>query len=178
MVTVDSPWEHFIFDDFLTDREVAWLEELLYFFPICTENKKRVRVGFGKEFVKYAEHEQNNYFEEHRKMLSNLVKTKLLAYPEFESLKTKKVHVEYQSLGKDFAWKVHTDVPTKIFSLVLYLTREDSCGTRLYDSNQEFVYEVPWKFNRATGFWNAENHWHDFYSTADERKTLNFIFHD
>lgn len=178
MVRIETaPWEHFVFDDFFSSEDLNKLRELTEFFPVCTDQGERLRVRFGDKW-KYGEEEiQETDLEHQRKVLSDMVKRKISKIPELEELMTKYVQVEYQSLGKDFAWKVHTDTSAKLFSLVLYWKpKENSCGTRLYDSDKNFVKEVDWKFNRAVGFWNRSHHHHDFYSDVDERITFNFIF--
>ena len=172
-----DPWEHFVFDDFFTSEDLIRLKELTEFFPVCTDEEKRLRVRFGNKWSYGEEETQESDLEHQRKILSNMVKKKISEIPELKELMSRYVQVEYQSLGKNFTWKVHTDTPGKAFSLVLYWKpKEKSCGTRLYDSDKNFVKEVDWKFNRAVGFWNQPHHQHDFYSDVDERITFNFIF--
>lgn len=173
-----DPWEHFIFEDFLNESQLSILEEISDFYPVCTEENERVRIHFGELFSYSKETVQttNNNFL--RKPLSGMVKENLSQFPEFNSLLPLYVQIEYQSLGKGFTWKIHTDAISKMFSLVLYWKPEEdiSCGTRLYDNDKNFVKEVTWKFNRAIGFWNRPDHWHDFYSNVNERITFNFVF--
>tara|TARA_B110000305_G_scaffold242066_1_gene319512 strand:- start:4569 stop:5123 length:555 start_codon:yes stop_codon:yes gene_type:complete len=176
-----APWKHFVFDDFLNENEREWLDELLFFFPVCTEENERIRVAMGNAFgYQQAGYTHPTNFSYHRKVLSDFIKGKLLKYKEFKRLQTMPVHVEYSSLAKGFEWQVHTDTPSKMFSLVLYLDPKDSmsCGTRLYTQEKVFHHEVEWKYNRAVAFFNHPDHHHDFYSNVDRRITLNFIFHE
>jgi len=172
------PWEHYIFEDFLNQDQIDMLDEISEWYPVCTEEKKRIRIHFGSLFSYSKEIVQSSDNLWMRKILSKLVKDNIYQFSVFKDLIPLYVQTEYQSLGKNFNWKVHTDAYSKHFSLVLYWKPRQwvSCGTRLYDENKKFVKEIPWKFNRAVGFWNKDTYFHDFYSNVDERITFNFVF--
>ena len=176
------PWTHYEFKDLFDAQERTIIEEILYFFPVCTKKQDRVRVGFGENYYYDGQQELvlRNYFPWIRKLLSDMLKFKieqsLNEFPELSCLMDKQIFVEYQSLGPYFEWKIHEDNEDKFFSLVYYHNPKKSRGTRLYDKDKNFVKEVEWKQNFGMGFFNEPHHFHDFYTKSEPRFTLNFIF--
>ena len=60
--------------------------------------------------------------------------------------------------GKDYSFKIHSDVKCKILSVVVYLMPERNSGTLLYNSKIDDIHgtdemEVEWKQNRYTIFY-------------------------
>lgn len=73
--------------------------------------------------------------------------------------------------GKNSRWHIHTDVPTKLLSGVVYLSPEKNTGTRLYNSKTNSFKgtdrtEVEWKQNRAFLFSRNPNSWHNYKSNG------------
>ena len=66
----------------------------------------------------------------------------------------------------DGAWlEPHTDIPDKLFSMVIYLCtgpEAKNWGTDIYDADQKWVGQASAEFNSAVIFIPGENTWHGF----------------
>jgi len=66
----------------------------------------------------------------------------------------------------DGAWlEPHTDIPEKLFSMVIYLCtgpEAESWGTDIYDADQKWVGQASAEFNSAVIFIPGANTWHGF----------------
>lgn len=85
---------------------------------------------------------------------------------------TSNIDVEGSSLrieyiqDTDGAWlEPHTDIPDKLFSMVIYLCTGPEAkdwGTDIYDADQKWVGQASAGFNSAVIFIPGENTWHGF----------------
>ena len=83
--------------------------------------------------------------------------------------------VEYNSVGQDYHYPIHTDAVSKFITLVLYVSPEDGQGTDIYYPDKTFHSEVKWKENSGLLFERKDNTFHSYKSTFSSRKTLNII---
>ena len=67
---------------------------------------------------------------------------------------------------------IHTDAHWKIMSTIYYIT-EKGTGTPLYNTNKEFVKEIPWKKGRGYSFLPHAKSYHNYGNSLNEdRVTL------
>jgi hypothetical protein len=67
--------------------------------------------------------------------------------------------------GKDYKFPIHNDMPSKLLSVVIYLTPENNAGTWLYTSESgENPLQVEWQQNRAVIFSRTDDTWHSYQS--------------
>ncbi len=69
--------------------------------------------------------------------------------------------------GRDYSFRIHPDVKSKILSVVVYLAPEKNSGTLLYNSKIDDTHgtdeiEVKWKRNRALIFSRTDTSWHNY----------------
>lgn len=176
----DIPWPHLITDDALNQEEWAHLQTYLQRIqpgPIAANSDNCIKklVGVEEDPVDLAIHT----------MLFNKVLylyekhyTGLGGKPLDEQLA---VALEFRWIGPGFRYgKIHTDIPLKRMSNVLYVspTVEDpALGTDLYSGPNEsdLVHNVGWKSNRIMSFVaDQQRTWHNFGNASDQlRVTIN-----
>lgn len=83
--------------------------------------------------------------------------------------------IEYSSCGKGFEYPIHNDAPEKLFSMVHYISPDNSEGTKLYNKDRSFHSEAEWKPNNALMFRRTEDTWHSYNSKNFVRQTINII---
>ena len=75
------------------------------------------------------------------------------------------LRIEY-CLDTDGFWlEPHTDIGAKLFTMLIYLSRDpgsDEWGTDIYDSNLKLVTTGPYHRNNGLIFAPSENSWHGF----------------
>jgi hypothetical protein len=93
------------------------------------------------------------------------------------SLKDSLLRIEY-AIDRDKFWlKSHTDLGVKLFTMLIYLSKDagaESWGTDVYKDAETFVKTIPFRTNTAAYFIPADNTWHGFYprEISGIRKTL------
>ncbi len=91
--------------------------------------------------------------------------------------------LEFRYIGVGYRYHtIHTDVPRKRMSNVLYVspqTEDPALGTELYSgpTQDQFVRNVGWKSNRIVSFVaDQQRTWHNFGNASDQpRMTINMI---
>ena len=98
----------------------------------------------------------NKYHNKALSLLKNLnpAKAELYEYSEFGITDT----------GTNYKFPIHNDTPNKLLSGVIFLSPNESHGTKFYE-NKKGIGEnsIEWKVNRAVFFSREENRsWHSF----------------
>jgi hypothetical protein len=85
----------------------------------------------------------------------------------------------YNFIGPNVDGSIHDEGSNKTMAMVIYLTPEETYGTRLYkeEDPSSFVKEVDWKTNRAFVMCSKPGvTWHSFHSDHQPRLTINFYY--
>jgi hypothetical protein len=73
-----------------------------------------------------------------------------------------------------YEYRIHDEAPHKIASMTTYVYPNKSIGTLLYNEEQEFYKEIPWKQNSSMLFAGQDNvTWHNYKNDKDIRVTIN-----
>lgn len=93
------------------------------------------------------------------------------------SLKNSLLRIEHTTDTEKFWLKPHTDLGVKLFTMLLYLSKDPTSafwGTDIYQDEQTHVKTVPFKSNTAVYFIPADDTWHGFEprSIRGVRQTL------
>lgn len=156
----DTPWKHWIIDDFLDENLFYLIKETLTDFPKAEENN---RIHF--------------FFDDHGcKTIHEKLRDRYLEFTNTlgEDFARKTIKTEYLNVGKGFSYPTHRDAVCKIFTVVLYISDFGS-GTKIFSSETDFYKEVEWKPNRALGFYRSDDSWHSYYSNENDRTTINIF---
>jgi hypothetical protein len=89
------------------------------------------------------------------------------------SLKGSLLRMEYAVDTKGFWLKPHTDIGVKLFTMLIYLSKDkgsENWGTDIYESADKHVMAVPFKSNSSLMFIPSNNTWHGF-----EERELNGV---
>jgi hypothetical protein len=81
------------------------------------------------------------------------------------NLKDSLLRIEYTVDTKGFWLKPHTDIGVKLFTMLIYLSKDPHAigwGTDIYESAEKHVRAVPFKSNTALMFIPSHNTWHGF----------------
>lgn len=152
-----APWEHIIQDNFYDKQSFFLMKKEL------NEYLKNARLTSSLTCIEDFSNLPNTLMcvsKDHSYYNSFLHK---FSYTRpYKSLSIR--HQVVICLGK-FAYRVHDESESKILSIVTYVASNKGHGTRLYNSDKEFIKEVDWKENSATIFAGITNKtWHDYYS--------------
>ena len=84
--------------------------------------------------------------------------------------------LESVSTGPNMSWPLHTDIPEKLLSAVIYVKPQISTGTFLFsDSKGNNKKEIKWIPNRAFIFCRNDNTWHNYCGDGKNiRHVLNY----
>lgn len=170
----DNPWPHLLVDSALDPTEWDQLQSYLRLIQPGvilpnTDNCIKKLVGSEVDPADIAVH----------KLLSDKVfqlyeshYTALGGTPLNEPLT---VALEFRYIGAGFRYgKIHTDIPLKRMSNVLYVmpgTEDPTLGTDLYSgpTADTLVRNVGWKPNRILSFvGDQQRTWHDFGNASDQ----------
>ena len=159
LTEVNEPWKHYIVEDFLEDDDFRKLQTFLDTLPVGQPNDRiNLFITDNPEVSVLKEK-----FED------------LLSDINFVSKRPYRIEVEYNSVGQDYHYPIHTDAVSKFITLVLYVSPEDGQGTDIYYPDKTFHSEVKWKENSGLLFERKDNTLHSYKSTFSSRKTLNII---
>ena len=176
-------WPHVIMDDFLDPEDFAVLS-----------SHPKDHVAAGKVLSIF----NNQVFADGRVVAENLSKELLVRihsrchpkmYKLLQELAPNKVHLyEYSDYelvitGSKCPFPVHDDIPSKLLSIVVYLSPEHNTGALLYDNREgRNPHEVPWKQNRALIFSRREQvTWHAYKGDGKNNRlalVYNLMTHD
>ncbi len=168
------PWQYYVIDDFLEPQHFELIQSLSSRWQKPRTQEEKFNL-FLSDFKFYEE--TFSFKEEAEAVEDILMKAMYELKIEFKLDGTfRDFHIEYVNCGNNFYYPVHKDALVKIFSNVLYVSPEGD-GTRLYESKKgEVVKSVDWKPNRLVSFKPADNTWHDYYSSKENRITFNLCF--
>jgi hypothetical protein len=168
LTEVNEPWKHYIIDDFLPEQEFDELKNIVSYRPTASDTDR-----------------YNVFWDTNADNLPECLKTCLKQIKELlietgicESEKDYEdvgFHLEYNSVGKDYNFGVHTDQPRKFASGVLYVNPEECDGTAIHNRDKSFNYQVEWKPNRMLFFKREDWTWHDYKNSFRGRQTINII---
>ena len=159
LIEVNEPWKHYIVENFLEVDDFKELEKWVDSLPNA-EPKDRYNewVTDSSKVVKAKERFEN--------LLSEINFVPRIPY---------RIEVEYNSVGQDYDYPIHTDSPDKFVTLVLYVSPEDNQGTRIHNFDKTFHSEVKWKKNSGLLFEIKDDTFHTYKSKFSSRKTINII---
>lgn len=157
-----EPWEHYLVEDFLRPEDFDELKKWIDSLPNGRPKKRHAEwVTKSPKVVKLKEK-------------FDLLLNDLDIVPK----KPYQIAVEYNSVGQDYHYPIHSDSPTKFITLVLYISPEYGQGTDIYYPDKTFHSEVKWKKNSGLLFVRKDDTFHSYKSTFSNRKTLNIICFD
>lgn len=159
LTEVNEPWKHYIVEDFL---EVDDFIKLQIFLDTLPDAQPKDRVGF---FIT-DEPVVSVLKEKFEDLLSDI---------NFVSKMPYRIVVEYNSVGKDYEYPIHSDTSDKFVSLVLYVSPKRGEGTKIYNPDKTFHSDVKWKTNSGLLFEKTDESFHSFRSKFTSRKTINII---
>lgn len=177
-----DPWPHKIIDNVLTEQE---------YLSICNEAKILERLAIheprdpnGLWMFKAKE------FGISDKIIDLImdINIKLLrsynsVLKDFDQAMISKIGYfsipRFNFIGPHVNGTIHDEGESKTMALIIYLSPEESIGTKLYkeENYNSLVKTVDWKINR--GFLMCSNPgitWHSFHADSKPRMTLNFYY--
>jgi hypothetical protein len=159
LTEVNEPWKHYIVEDFLEDDDFRKLQTFLDTLPDGQPNDRINLFITDKPEVSVLK-------EKFEDLLSDI---------NFVSKRPYRIEVEYNSVGKDYEYMIHTDGGAKFVSLVLYVSPRKGEGTKIYNPDKTFHSEVKWKTNSGLLFERTNESFHSYKSKFTSRKTINII---
>jgi len=170
------PWPHIIEDNFLKQTDFRELLDISTTLPTGHDNQvivassiisidgriEKIAEGISEALLKSIHRNCNEKLVEHLKALAPQ-KVELYDYSIISILRT----------GKNYSYRIHDDVAEKLLSVVVYIDPEDNRGTLCYKSpsKKSFVYEVPWKQNRALVFSRlGRRTWHSYCGDKENQR--------
>jgi hypothetical protein len=164
--------EYIIEDDFLEQRHFEFLKNLKF------------EKSTGYALLSHSVDREGNIFLTTNTipndLLTDFVKTytpKLLNYldrlrPELKESYTFS-DIAVVAIRGNRKFPIHTDLPNKSLSVVVYISPEDNTGTILYrDKKGKDKYTVEWKPNRALLFSRTNNSWHSYNSSGNSLRVV------
>ena len=155
MEVFKEPWAHIVIDDFYPEevfkKLVKYSKDKLKENSFGSNGKFRMRFERDPELDDILKDnvlssDYLKYFKQHR-----------------EVDKDSYVYTEVAGIIGPYKYKLHSEAPNKIMSLVVYLGPEINRGTRLFDKDKKFFKELDWKPNRAFIFCGIDDvTWHDY----------------
>lgn len=175
MTMIQDPWPHMIIDDFLPDHA---FEELLDEIEEIKQTPLDFRIPFeggsGEPVDQWINRSliQKTYIDP--VINEAFMREHFPWHREFGQLEI----LHHINVIHPFTeYPVHDEAPRKMLSMILYV--EGDNGTTIYDENQDFVYEVEFKPNRAIVFAPITNvSYHAYSSGPDVRTTANTFLVD
>tara|TARA_B100000035_G_scaffold68160_1_gene55695 strand:- start:1630 stop:2160 length:531 start_codon:yes stop_codon:yes gene_type:complete len=162
-----EPWSHIVIDDYYPTE---------VFDRLLEYSKKKLKDnGFGSDGRFRMRFERDPDLDEILK--DNLISNEFFKYftDHREYNEDCNVYTELSGIIGPYRYKLHSEAPNKLMSLVVYLGPEDNRGTRLFDKDKKFVKEIEWKPNRAMLFCGEDDvTWHDYLCDKGKfRMTIN-----
>lgn len=152
---------HLVADDFFEPRDYEFLCRLLL------DQKPNDTVTIDKSSynlsrrVLCSQHKDSDIRRIFLTYLPPLVSCLAQLAPE-RLPKLSTIDLDLSVTNKDHEYSVHTDIPDKLLSVVIYMHPKEGVGTLLYDTEQRLTDTVPWKQNRALIFSRTEESWHSY----------------
>jgi hypothetical protein len=164
IVESNSPWKHWIIDDFLNSKEVKLLQK------------------FSKKHIK--QHNTKRHYNAidlpspQKEILENAVAKMPRVIRGFDYTSPRKGktyplgHLAINPAG--YSFKPHCDDETKVWTFVTYIGPVESIGTYVMsNSDEEGKIEIPWKPGRCLVFaGNNGETWHSYESGNNWRATI------
>jgi len=160
-----NPWPHHIIEGFLRPKDFNKIIELTDCLPRGKDNDRY------SGFIKPTCESSKTIVEIYSKRVDILVEK----YFTDVNMDDYVILIEYSSCGKGFEYPIHNDAPEKLFSIVHYISPDNSEGTKLYNKDRSFHSEAEWRPNNALMFRRTEDTWHSFSSKNFIRQTINII---
>ena len=181
---LEEPWHSKVVDDFLEEDLFNQLrKECEKVFPsrsIDNFNKPTTRLNELMVSSEFSESLSQSLLELNSLMLNN-IDSILDSFPYSRRFKY------YHSIPSFFFLKegtpdhpIHDESHYKSLSIVLYISPNMSCGTKLYTPSKSFHSQIEWKPNRAFIFCGKSKHtWHTFGGSENsDRITMNLFVQD
>ena len=168
------PWLHYVIDDFLDVKNFELIQSLSSRWQKPSTQEEKFNL-FLSDFKFY---EETFSFKEEAEIVEDILMRAMHELKEEFKLQGtfSDFHIEYVNCGSNFYYHVHKDALVKVFSNVLYVS-PDGDGTRIYtEKTGDVVKSVDWKPNRLLSFKPADNTWHDYYSSKENRISFNLCF--
>ena len=170
----DYPWKYAVIEDFLPqdifDRLVAYCKKIGVDTPVETTYTDGIRdIELYTVISSYCQ----KLFDTTYQTLDTENKITSPPSPRF--------HLQFREPGHDYT--IHTDIVSKLYTIVLYIYPEVSDGTPLYTSGEpEYVKDLEWKPNRAMAFCpiqtKGKETFHAVKNTTDKNRAalvINYI---
>ncbi len=170
----DTPWKHYIIDDFLHEEEFKTIQ----FLTKKWQRPRTQKEKFNLWLVDFKFYKETAPFHDEAMYVYDMLVEAMKNIEEQFDLKNKfkSYHVEYVNCGNDFYYPVHKDAVSKVFTNVFYVS-ENGDGTRLYKEKTGAVEKiVDWRPNRVVSFEPTDHSWHDYLSTQEDRISFNLCF--
>lgn len=162
----DKPYTHYFVENTLDTTLIDSLLEL----PV-TSFDLDYNLGTREEFNstrQYITPELISKYESAKRVSDVFLDPKVISAIEQKgniSLKGSLLRIEY-AVDKDKFWlKPHTDLGVKLFTMLLYLSKDENAedwGTDIYADANTFVSTAPYKSNAALCFFPSDKTWHGF----------------
>ena len=139
-------FKYVIIDNFFDEKLFTTFKN--YKIPITDTVDVENITHIFKNFLSYYDNILNNVFT-----LLNPNKKSLITTSKLESVCT----------GPNMYYPLHTDIPQKLLSVVIYVKPQINTGTFLFSDNKaNNKKEIKWIPNRAFIFSRNENTWHNY----------------
>jgi hypothetical protein len=171
MNIVKHPWEHALVDNFYKEELFKTMKvELLSFY------KKNYYKSNNFRFIREQDTNKwvcnytglNERFPYTTKCVDSLKLSEsdllnFTAYRKYKQLK-QRFDISISTYTKNIPdYEIHDDVSSKVLTAVTYVYPLTSRGTILYNSEKEYVTEVPWRLNTTLIFPPLDNiTWHSY----------------
>ncbi len=173
----NDPWPYVVVENFLSDSHFRTLSQS------CINTFKNNNDVHNHSTTDYG---MDDAVLRHALMYDPVEDYNVAGYLHYFSTrrpyKELKRFVNFCKTAPNFEHPMHVEAPFKIMSCVLYLSPEESGGTRLFrgsNRDEDFSIEMEWKPNTMFIFCGADDvTWHDYYSTDEDRYTFNYFLVD
>jgi len=173
-----SPWKNVIDDNFFKNDPMLYKilmkkkETYDYIVMDTIQGATKFVYTFTEKDLEYSR--LCKCFEEY------LYNDKIRDFLNVEYDKTNYLSFEIVKVEPDYCYPIHIDHERKKCTAVVYLYPQESSGTVLYDSNEEYSRTSKWKQKRVFMFTNnSEETYHSYHNdTKTYRYTLNAFLLD
>lgn len=157
----NEPWPHMVIDSYYPpELFLAMRKEIVAYLgsnPSKFSNARQV-------FFRSTDYDFSTTFPHTFLCVNSVSPYKMLEHFKEHRPYVKMSHYnEINVIVDGHDYPIHDENPRKIFSIVNYITPENSTGTLIYDTDKNFHSEVKWKPNRTLAFAGiTDKTWHSY----------------
>lgn len=164
---VESPWKYYIIENLFCD---SCFSKILEEIKNLKADKTDSGYGGGKE--DYSAFRSPNHIQQYL----NCVDYMYTLYPNHRSYDHIFCYPTLLQMKEGVSWPVHDDVVEKTCTMVVYIDPEESSGTEIYSTIDNYDHTIEWKPNRASFFCpEIGKTWHAYHSPNATRTSLTFF---